>query len=109
MEKRLDKIEEKLDKLLEQQYSQNVTLAKNTESLILHEKRTDLAEQRLQKVEDEFKQDYVSLENKIEDIQNSLKPIIKHVTSVNAVLKFGLPIVSFIGAAIKFFYERFTK
>jgi tetrahydromethanopterin S-methyltransferase subunit G len=48
VEKRLDKIEEKLDKVLEEVSSINVTMARNTADLEYHIKRTDL-------LEDQFK------------------------------------------------------
>lgn len=51
MEKRFDKLEEKLDKVLEEVGSINVTLARNTSDLEYHIKRTDLAEKHIQSLE----------------------------------------------------------
>lgn len=54
----LRRIEDKIDQLVEGQHKQNTQLElinselnRNTESLIIHEKRTDLSEQRIQKIE----------------------------------------------------------
>lgn len=54
----LKRIEDKIDQLVEGQHEQNTQLKllnfemnRNTDSLIIHEKRTDLSEQRIQKIE----------------------------------------------------------
>lgn len=60
-DKRLERLEEKVDKLTEYYHNQNTTLErltvvleKNTDSLITHEKRTTLAEDKLDKFEMKF-------------------------------------------------------
>jgi hypothetical protein len=91
---RLLRIEEKLDKLTEKLHETNVTLARNTESLIIHEKRTDLAEQKLTLLEREFSEHSKKDDIVLNDIQLKLEPIYNHVNLVNIVVKYIIPAVS---------------
>jgi hypothetical protein len=45
------KISDKIDLLIDKHHDLHVQLVRNTDSLIVHEKRTDLAEKRLEHVE----------------------------------------------------------
>lgn len=94
MEKRLDKLEEKLDTIIEKLQDQNLTLARNTDSLVIHEKRTDLAEQKLNVLELEYKAHFNKDELVLGSIEEKLTPIYKHVTLVNAMVKYVLPAVT---------------
>lgn len=94
MEKRIDRLEEKLDTVIEKLHEQNVILARNTESLIVHEKRTDLAEQKLELFQNEYERRLVLEDKVLNAIQDKLEPISKHVTIVNAVFKYMLPAIS---------------
>lgn len=51
MDQRIDRIEGKLDVIVDKLSDLNVTLARNTQSLEIHEKRTDIAEQKLDSYE----------------------------------------------------------
>ena len=85
------KVDEKLDKIVEDISEIKVTLAKQAEQLEHHIYRTDLAEDH------------------IKALETKLSPIEKHVTQVSGVLKFfGLVgvlagIVKAIIEAVKFF------
>lgn len=46
------KISDKIDLLIDKHHELHVQLVRNTDSLIVHEKRTDLAEKRLEHVEE---------------------------------------------------------
>lgn len=70
MDKRLDRLESKMDKTLDSIASMDVTSAENVLSLKEHMRRTALAE------------------DSIELIRSDIKPIQKHVTMVNGILKF---------------------
>jgi hypothetical protein len=91
---RLSRIEEKLDKLTDKLHETNVTLARNTESLIIHEKRTDLAEQKLSLLEKEFSEHSKKDDIILNDIQLKLAPIHSHVQLVNIVFKYIIPAAS---------------
>ena len=67
--KLLEKLDEKLDKVEERLGSIDVTLAKNTQSLDEHIRRTELAEEAIGLIKEE------------------LKPIQKHVTQVHTILQ----------------------
>ena len=94
MQKRLDKLEEKIDLIVDKLHDQNVTLARNTESLILHEKRTDIAEQKLNLLENEYKEHSTRDMLRLENIESKLDPIYKHVTVVNTAFKYIIPAVA---------------
>jgi uncharacterized ion transporter superfamily protein YfcC len=63
--KKLDRLEDKVDKIQESLASIDKTLAVNTESLIVHIKRTNI-------------------------LEANLKPVEKHVERVNGIVKFLL-------------------
>ncbi len=93
---RLLRIEEKLDTISEKLHDNNVILAENTQSLILHEKRTDLAEKKVYLLEQK-------LDKQIEREASALKEIQDHVNLVNFVFKYGIPAI----AAILLFLVQF--
>lgn len=88
---RFDRIDQQLDRIVDKQMDMTVTLAENTKSLIIHEKRTDIAEKKLSLLELEFKtyseRDRVSMEA----IEKKLTPIHTHVTIVNVLVKYVIP------------------
>lgn len=94
MEKKLDKIEGKIDKLIDQVNEVNVTLAKNTESLILHEKRTDLAEQRIAHIEDIILQKQVEYDSTLKELIKEISPIKSHVAAIGFTFKYIIPAFS---------------
>lgn len=55
MEKRFDRIEEKLDEVKDELSTTNIILAKNTESLEYHIKRTDLLETKVSHIDGHVK------------------------------------------------------
>lgn len=55
MEKRFDRIEEKLDEVKDELSTTNIILAKNTESLEYHIKRTDLLESKVSHIDGHVK------------------------------------------------------
>lgn len=71
MEQRLNRIEQKLDEkfdtITDKLHDINVTLTRNTDSLEIHERRTDIAEQRL------------------EEFQKKLNHVDTHVKIVNFI------------------------
>ena len=71
MEKHIDRILDKLDKLDDKVNEIDKTLARNTDSLELHMKRTDLLEKHLEKQDER------------------IKPLIQHVDRVNFVFHIG--------------------
>lgn len=91
---RLSRIEEKLDKLADKIEDINVTMAANTQSLIIHEKRTDIAENRIALAEIQLKE--MSTKNKIilENIEEKIHPIYTHVTIVNVIIKYVIPSIA---------------
>lgn len=91
---RLIRIEDKLDKLNEKLQETNIVLAENTQSLIIHEKRTDLAENKLNLLEVQFKEYTARDRVVLEDIESKLEPIHNHVTVVNVVFKYILPAIA---------------
>lgn len=88
---RLNRIEDKLDKISEKIEEINITMAENTTSLVIHEKRTDIAESRIALTELQLKE--ISTKNKIilENIEEKIAPIHKHVTIVNVLMTYILP------------------
>src|SRR5574343_603622 len=91
MEKRIDKLEEKIDVIIDKLHQQNLTLVRNTESLEVHEKRTDIAEQKLGLLEKEFIEHSSKDDLVLSEINTKLTPIYKHVNVVNVILKYVLP------------------
>ena len=76
MEKRLDKIEEKVDIIVDKLYSIERILDKNTESLIIHEKRTNIAEQKLEVLEAHVNKSSSTLKAHIKAIEWLFKYVI---------------------------------
>lgn len=89
---RLDRLEEKLDEKLDKidtkLSSIDVTLAKQASQLEHHIYRTDLAEQHLKKLEEEF------------------RPVKAHVERLNGVLKF-IGLLSTLAGIGKLFLELY--
>jgi chromosome segregation ATPase len=86
--KLLEKLDEKLDKVEERLNNIDITLAKNTQSLDEHIRRTELAEEAIVIIKDE------------------LKPIQKHVTQVHTILQaigFISILVSIVAGIVKIF------
>lgn len=92
---RLARIEEKLDTLAEKLHDTNVILAENTQSLILHEKRTDLAEKKMQLLENKMDK-----QNEKESVV--LKEIQDHINLVSLVFKYVIPSIA---AVILFLFK----
>ncbi len=108
---------DKLDLIVQKLHEIEIVLTKNTESLIIHEKRTDLAESKLEvlntridelkeKEMDQFKELTVSIQDKFEEIQNKIAPIKTHVEVMdkvfNIVWKVIIPcVIGFIGLLYK--------
>jgi chromosome segregation ATPase len=91
---RLTRIEEKLDKISEKIEDINITMSANTQSLIIHEKRTDIAENRIALTELQLKE--MSTKNKIilENIEEKIQPIYTHVTIINVIVKYVIPSIA---------------
>jgi hypothetical protein len=88
---KLDKVEQKIDKLHEDVVEIKTILARNTESLIIHEKRTTLAEARLREIELDM-QDHKTYTNTVlEQISEKLKPISQHVTIIHTLAVYIIP------------------
>ena len=86
---RLTRIEEKLDNITDKLHETNVILAENTQSLIIHEKRTDLAEKKMEILE-------AKLEKQIDKESIALKEIQEHVSLVNVIFKYVIPSIAAI-------------
>ena len=92
MEKdKLQRIEEKLDKINDKLGEINVTLAENTQSLIIHEKRTDIAEKKLALLEIEFKEKSARDELIMDGIERKIEPVHDHVLLLNILVKYIIP------------------
>ena len=99
---RLARIEHKLDKITEKLQETNIVLAENTKSLIIHEKRTDIAENKLNLLEVQFKE-YIARDSVIlEEIETKLEPIHTHVTAMNIIFKYIIPA---IGGLLVFLFK----
>jgi len=70
----MERLEEKLDKIVEQIAEINVTMARNTASLDEHIRRTNMLEEKLEPVE-------------------------KHVLMVNSITKFVITMITLAAAA----------
>ena len=88
---RFDRIDAQLDKIVDKQIETTVVLAENTKSLIVHEKRTDIAERKLNLLELEFKMYAEKEKVTLASIQEKLTPIHTHVTIVNVLVKYIIP------------------
>ena len=105
---KLVKIEEKLDKISDKLHEIHVTLAENTQSLIIHEKRTDIAEKKLSLLELELKERSAINAVAVDDLEKKIQPIHDHVIVVNAVLKYVLPaIITVLAFVYKFNILKF--
>jgi hypothetical protein len=99
---RLIRIEDKLDKLAEKLQDTNIVLAENTQSLIIHEKRTDLAETKLNLLEVQFKEYTARDRVVLKDIESKIEPIYNHVNAVSVIFKYVIPA---IGAILVFLFK----
>ena len=120
---KLQNIENKLDAVVEKLYEMNVILAKNTESLIIHEKRTDLAEkkietlnERIDEIKDRENEQFRELselvQTKVNSIHEKIAPIKNHVevldNTFKFIWKFVVPsIVGVFAILYKFGYLKF--
>jgi hypothetical protein len=99
---RFDRIDAQLERIVDKQIETTIVLAENTQSLIIHEKRTDIAERKLSLLELEFKT-YAEREKiTLESIQAKLNPIHTHVTIVNVLVKYIIPAA---GGILIFLYK----
>lgn len=85
----MSQIDAKLDKIQDDIVEIKLTLAENTASLKEHMRRTAIAEERIEALQEDG-------DKKIELIVNELKPIQKHVMLVNATVK----LLPWVGAAL---------
>lgn len=103
-------IEHKLDSIVNKLHEMNLVLSKNTESLITHEKRTDIAERkmeilnaRIDEIKDKEKEQFAELHDdvheQIEKLNDQITPIKIHVESVEKVISmiFKVVIPCFVG------------
>ena len=88
---RLSKIEEKLDIITEKLHQTNIILTENTQSLIIHEKRTDIAEKNIELVHQRLEKQLEREDNILNEIDVKISPIQEHVLLVNLVFKYVLP------------------
>jgi CII-binding regulator of phage lambda lysogenization HflD len=91
---RLLRIEEKLDKITDKLHETNTILAENTQSLILHEKRTDLAEKKIEIVQLRLEKQLEKEGGILKEIEEKLSPIKEHVTIVSIVFKYIIPTIA---------------
>lgn len=91
---RLIRLEDKIDKISDKLNEINVVMAENTQSLIIHEKRTDLAEKKVELVELRLNEQIQKDHQILHKIDEKLLPIQSHVTLVNAVIIYILPAIA---------------
>jgi hypothetical protein len=89
-------LESKIDAILLEIEKQSRILERNTQSLIIHEKRTDLAEHKLKILEMELERLKEEEKEQYKEINDKLEPIATHVNAVGWILKYLIP----AGAAI---------
>lgn len=103
---KLTLIEHKLESIIQKLHDQNIILSKNTESLITHEKRTDLAERkiellslRIDEIKDQEKEQITEVKHQISDLHTELLPVRIHIQSVEKVITiiFKVVIPCFVG------------
>lgn len=94
---RIDKLENKVDRLVELSHKQDIQLErltgileKNTESLIVHEKRTTVSEQRLEEFEDIFTKHLMVVEKNFTFAKGAFWAVSLVVTTVFTLIKTGL-------------------
>lgn len=88
---KFDKLEQKIDKLREDISETNTILARNTESLIIHEKRTTLAEARLREIELDMQEHKTYTNTIMKQISEKLQPISQHVSIVHTLTVYIIP------------------
>lgn len=71
MEKRLDRLEDKIDNINDTMVSIEVTMTKNTESLIHHMRRTDANEELIRLLREDLK----PVETHVKHLQGAMKLI----------------------------------
>lgn len=91
---RFNRIEDKLDKITDKLQEMNVTLAENTQSLIIHEKRTDLAERKIELIQLQLNEQVEKDHKIIEKLEEKFLPIQTHVNLVNIVFKYVIPAIA---------------
>ena len=99
---RFDRIDAQLERIVDKQIETTVILAENTQSLIIHEKRTDIAERKLNLLELEFKTYAEREKAALGAIEEKLNPIHTHVTIVNVLVKYIIPAA---GGILIFLYK----
>ena len=103
MEKnRFDRIDAQLERIVDKQIETTVILAENTQSLIIHEKRTDIAERKLNLLELEFKTYAEREKAALGAIEEKLNPIHTNVTIVNVLVKY---IITAAAGVLVFLYK----
>lgn len=116
---------EKIDLVIEKLHEIEVTLAKNTESLIIHEKRTDIAEKKLEvlneRIDDlkdrdneQFKELSNLVKEEVQSINDKISPIKNHVEvldkTFNIVWKIIIPVfIGFLGLLYKLGFITLIK
>jgi hypothetical protein len=88
---KFEKLENKIDKLREDISETNNILARNTESLIIHEKRTTIAESRLREIELDMQEHKTQTNYILDQITDKLKPINQHVTILHTLTVYIIP------------------
>jgi len=88
---KIDKVDHKIDKLHEDVIEIKTILARNTESLIIHEKRTTLAEARLREIELDIQEHKTYSNTILQQITEKLKPINQHITIVHTLTVYIIP------------------
>ena len=103
MEKRIDRMDAKLDTIIEKLQEQNITLARNTDSLIIHERRTTIAEEKLSLLQLEVKEQDNMSDLRLDSLEELIKPIAKQSDIFNAAFIYVLPaLLTIAGLLIKF-------
>jgi len=100
MDSKLDRIITKLDKIENHLSSVDITLESQRKDLEHHIFRTDLSEENLEMLRNEFKET-------IKALKSELRPVKAHVAFMDAALKIigGIATVAtFLGGAYKFFF-----
>ena len=94
---RIDKLEDKVDKLVELSHKQDIQLErltgileKNTESLITHEKRTTISEQRLEEFENVFIKHLMLVEKNFTFAKGAFWSVSLIVTLSLTLIKMGI-------------------
>jgi hypothetical protein len=99
---RLVRLEEKIDKISEKLQDINIVMAENTQSLIIHEKRTDLAEKKVELVEMRLNEQIQKDHQILSKIDQKLYPIQAHIDLVQGIFKYFIPAVA---AILTFLYK----